>query len=149
MLKTASKLMICYITIILGSCGRNEPPWKQIASSQQLAYVVQLKTFDSEGHADSPFQLGVAIKTTPSDITTLLKTTQCKNVEILAASNYLYIFYDRVALSVFSGRQSVSLLPRPLLCDRHHPVCRDLRKSLHLKGYSAYQICTYQTEIEE
>ena len=143
MLSIALKLVAIFMALILSGCERNEPPWKEIASSGELAYKVRLKTFDSEGHADSPIELAVATNEEENNNITRLKTTQCKSVEVVPTASYLYIFYAELALSDFGSTQYESSLPRLLLCDIHHPSCQALRKSLLSERYVATEICTY------
>lgn len=142
--RVAFRVMTCYMALVLSGCGASEPPWVEIASSKDLQYITRLKTFDSEGHADSPIDLSVSPKTEPSLNILRLKTSQCESVEVVAAPDYLYIFYVELALSFYGSKQHYNSLPRAFLCDLEHPMCRALRSSLLSEGRVVTDVCTHK-----
>ena len=130
------------IIFLIASCWRNEPAWNDVPSPPDLMYKISIRTYGG-GYADKPFDIKISSKMPLRHESTVVQTDQCKNVKILARRDYVYIFYDELALNGFSSFQYHNSLPRPFLCDVRHQFCRSLLQVAEKNREPVYSVCTY------
>lgn len=109
-------------TLLLTACGQSEPNWVALASDPSLPYTASIKTYGGD-EADRPFDIKLSSKTARGVESTIIQTSQCKNVRVLPRHDYFYIFYDELALRGYSAFRYDSSLPRPFLCDQRQEFC--------------------------
>ena len=130
------------LMLINAGCGQNEPPWVDLPSSAEEAYVTSVKTYGGD-HADRPFEIRVRSKNPPGHENIVLRASQCKNVWILPRQDYIYIFYDELILEGYSSNQFDASLPRPFLCDIRHKFCDNLMRTAVSASEPLSKVCSY------
>lgn len=128
--------------LLLATCGRNEPSWVNLTSDQNLPYTVSIKTYGGD-EADKPFDIKLSSKRAQGIESTIILTSQCKNVRVLPRRDYFYIFYDELALRGYSAFRYDASLPRPFLCDLRHQFCSELLRTAISGKESVSSACSY------
>ena len=129
---------------LVSGCDNNRYPSVELAAEENTPYRLILRTFKDGEYADQPFWLSARPSGGTGIVDLILRSEQCKNVDVFQEPRDLTIFYDELELREFSGSTSYSFVPRPLLCDNRNPVCQALRREKIKRGVSAVPICTYR-----
>jgi hypothetical protein len=129
--------------LLPAGCGRDGPAWKQLPASPDQAYEVSVRTFKDGAYADQPFHLRIRSRRPPGHEIRVLAASQCENVKILQTPDYLYVFYDELALGGFSSSQFAESMPRPFLCDLRHAFCNARLDAALGAKETVSDVCTY------
>lgn len=137
-----ARVALVATVLSLTSCGRNEPAWTDLPAPSEVPFTVSLRTYGG-GHADRPFDLRVSSKTAAGMESTVVRSSQCKNVRVLPRRDYIYIFYDELGLSGYSSFQYDASLPRPFLCDLRNRFCSELLQAAVSAKERVSSACSY------
>ena len=141
MLKFPNAIIAATPLFTLSSCGQGDQPWISLRTEDSAKFEVGLKTFDNSNAISKSFELAILSKPDEMEFRPMLFAEHCRNVSIVAEAESLLIFYDEIALTHFSGEQSVASVSI-LMCDNSNSECARVKAEKAKRGARFVSVCT-------